>query len=77
MIHRMRIASVAGRLVYFSYYAAGAALLPHLTLYYRSAGLSGRLVGILGAIAPAASLVGAWVWGGFNFGLLTGYISAI
>jgi PPP family 3-phenylpropionic acid transporter len=54
---------VSGRLVYFFFYASAAALVPMLTLYYESLGISGRLLGILAAIWPAGNVVGAALWG--------------
>ena len=53
----------SGKSVYFFFFAAGATLSPQLTLYYRTVGLSGREVGILAAIAPLASILGASLWG--------------
>ena len=53
----------SGKSVYFFYFAASATLAPQLTYYYRSVGLSGREVGILAAIAPLASILGASLWG--------------
>ena len=49
---------------YFCFYAAGAALMPFLVLYYESLGLSGRQIGFLAGISPLVSLVGAPLWGG-------------
>jgi MFS transporter, PPP family, 3-phenylpropionic acid transporter len=49
---------------YFCFYAAGAALMPFLALYYEGLGLSGRQIGFLAGISPLASLVGAPLWGG-------------
>jgi len=49
---------------YFFFYAAGAALFPVLALYYESLGFSGRQIGVLTAIAPLMTLVGAPLWGG-------------
>ena len=48
---------------YFCFYAAAAALLPFLALYYESIGLSGRQIGFLAGISPLVSLVGAPLWG--------------
>jgi PPP family 3-phenylpropionic acid transporter len=48
---------------YFCFYAAGAALLPFLALYYEGLGLSGRQIGVLAGISPLVSLVGAPLWG--------------
>ncbi len=52
----------AGKTVYFFFYAASASLLPVLTLYYESVGLAGGQVGILAALWPAGSVVGAATW---------------
>ena len=49
---------------YFCFYAAGAALMPFLVLYYEILGLSGRQIGFLAGISPLVSLVGAPLWGG-------------
>jgi MFS family permease len=48
---------------YFCFFAAGAALMPFLVLFYESLGLSGRQIGILAGISPLVSLVGAPLWG--------------
>ncbi len=52
----------AGKAVYLFFYAASASLLPVLTLYYESVGLAGGQVGILAALWPAGSVVGAATW---------------
>ena len=59
----MLSASGRGKAVYFFYYAAAAALLPVLTLYYEQVGLTGSQVGILAALWPAGSVIGAASWG--------------
>ena len=46
-------------MLYFLYYAAGAALLPFLPLYYRSLGFGGRRIGFLTSITPLISLIGS------------------
>jgi PPP family 3-phenylpropionic acid transporter len=48
---------------YFCFFAAGAALMPFLVLYYEGLGLSGRQIGFLAGISPLISLVGAPLWG--------------
>jgi PPP family 3-phenylpropionic acid transporter len=48
---------------YFCFYAAGAALMPFLVLYYEGLGLVGRQIGFLAGISPLISLVGAPLWG--------------
>jgi MFS transporter, PPP family, 3-phenylpropionic acid transporter len=49
----------ATKVLYFLYYAAGAALMPFLPLYYRSLGFGGRQIGLLTSISPLISLVGS------------------
>lgn len=49
---------------YFLYYAAAAALLPFLALYYEQVGLSGRQIGLLVGIPPILMLVSPPLWGG-------------
>lgn len=56
-------ASSRGRAVYLAFYAANAALLPMLTLYYESVGVTGARLGLLAALWPAGSIVGASLWG--------------
>ena len=48
---------------YFCFYAAAAALLPFLALYYEGLGLSGRQIGLLAGISPLVGLVAAPLWG--------------
>ena len=48
---------------YFCFYAAAAALLPFLALYFESLGLTGRQIGFLAGISPLVSLFGAPLWG--------------
>ncbi|MFH1568774.1 MAG: major facilitator superfamily domain-containing protein 6 [Gemmatimonadota bacterium] len=48
---------------YLLYYAAMAALLPYLTLYYQQLGLRGGQIGVLVAIPPVLTLFGASLWG--------------
>lgn len=57
------LASRRGTAVYLLFYAANAAVLPVLTLYYESLGVDGARLGLLAAIWPAGSMVGASVWG--------------
>ena len=47
---------------YFCFYAAAAALLPFLALYYESQGLSGRQIGFLTGISPLVGLIAAPLW---------------
>jgi PPP family 3-phenylpropionic acid transporter len=52
------------RLVYFFFYAAWAALLPFLPIFYRAEGLSGAQIGVITSILPLMTLVAAPLWGG-------------
>jgi PPP family 3-phenylpropionic acid transporter len=47
---------------YFCFYAAAAALMPFLALYYESQGLSGRQIGFLAGISPLVGLIAAPLW---------------
>jgi MFS transporter, PPP family, 3-phenylpropionic acid transporter len=49
--------------LYFLYYAAAAALVPFLVVYYQELGLQGTQIGLLAGIPPLLSLVSAPVWG--------------
>ena len=49
--------------LYFLYYAAAAALVPFLVIYYQELGLKGTQIGFLAGIPPLLSLVSAPVWG--------------
>ena len=55
---------LAPKVYYFSFFAAGAALLPYLGLYYASIGLNGRAIGLLTGLPPLITLVAAPLWGG-------------
>ena len=59
----MLSATGRGKAVYFFYFGAGAALMPVLTLYYEHVGLTGSQVGMLAALWPAGSVIGAATWG--------------
>jgi PPP family 3-phenylpropionic acid transporter len=54
---------VAARLGYIALYAAVGASFPYLPVFYESRGLSIGTIGLLIALAAAAGLVGAPVWG--------------
>lgn len=47
---------------YFCFYAATAALIPFLVIYYRHLGLSGEQIGILAALPPFFMLLSAPLW---------------
>ncbi|PKO19054.1 MAG: hypothetical protein CVU39_00450 [Chloroflexi bacterium HGW-Chloroflexi-10] len=49
--------------LYFLYYAAAAALLPFLVVYYQELGLPGTQIGFLAGIPPLMSLLSAPFWG--------------
>ncbi len=49
--------------LYFFIYAAMAALMPFLTLYYERLGLSGKQIGILAAIPPLITFLSAPLFG--------------
>src|SRR5258706_475824 len=49
---------------YLLYFGANACFLPYIVLYYQSLGFSGAQIGILSAISPLISLVGAPFWTG-------------
>ncbi len=48
---------------YFLYYAAAAALIPFLAIYYEQLGFSGRQIGLLAALPPLIILISAPLWG--------------
>lgn len=50
---------------YFLFFAAVSSLIPYLALYYQQIGLSGAQTGILTAVGPLISLVGAPLLTGF------------
>jgi MFS transporter, PPP family, 3-phenylpropionic acid transporter len=49
---------------YLLYFGANACFLPYIVLYYQSLGFSGAQIGILSAISPLISLIGAPFWTG-------------
>jgi PPP family 3-phenylpropionic acid transporter len=49
--------------LYFLYYAAAAALVPFLVIYYQDLGLKGTQIGFLAGLPPLLSLVSAPAWG--------------
>lgn len=60
---RVLTETLSGPLVFLFYYAAASVVVPVLTLYYQEAGVSGQLLGVLAAIWPAGTVVGAAIWG--------------
>ncbi|MFN8495459.1 MAG: major facilitator superfamily domain-containing protein 6 [Caldilineaceae bacterium] len=52
------------KLFYFCNFAAIAAVLPFLALYYKQLGLTGREIGLLASISPLITLLAAPLWGG-------------
>ena len=49
---------------YLLYFGANACFLPYLILYYQGLGFSGAQIGLLSAVSPLISLVGAPFWTG-------------
>ncbi|HSN76761.1 MAG TPA: MFS transporter [Anaerolineae bacterium] len=47
---------------YFLYFAAAAALIPFVVLYYQQLGFSGAQIGLLAGMAPLIAMVGAPLW---------------
>jgi PPP family 3-phenylpropionic acid transporter len=56
--------NTSSSIIYFLYFAAIAAVVPFLALYYRSMGLSGSQVGLLLGISPMVTLFGSPFWTG-------------
>ena len=50
--------------IYFLFYAAWAALIPFLPIFYKSLGFQAGQIGLLASITPLMTLVGAPLWGG-------------
>jgi MFS transporter, PPP family, 3-phenylpropionic acid transporter len=50
------------RAFYFLYYAALAALMPYLAIYFASRGLSGVEIGLLTSLLPLVTMLGAPFW---------------
>ncbi|MBI4928733.1 MAG: MFS transporter [Anaerolineae bacterium] len=50
--------------VYFFFFAAGAALVPFLPIFYKNLGFSGSQIGLLTAFSPLMTMIAAPVWGG-------------
>ncbi len=55
---------VIPKLFYFCNFAAMAAIMPFLALYYKQVGLTGREIGLLASISPLVALLAAPLWGG-------------
>ena len=51
---------------YFLYYAAAAALVPFLVIFYQDLGLTGTQIGLLVGILPLTNLLGAPLWGAIS-----------
>jgi MFS transporter, PPP family, 3-phenylpropionic acid transporter len=51
------------KLFYFLFFAAAACLIPFLSLYYESHGLTGRQIGTLIGLVPVVTLLSAPLWG--------------
>ena len=50
--------------IYFLFYAAWAALVPFLPIFYKSLGFPAAQIGLLLSIPPLMTLAGAPFWGG-------------
>lgn len=50
------------RAFYFLYFAALAALMPYLSIYFASRGLSGLEIGVLASLVPLMTMLGAPFW---------------
>ena len=50
------------RAFYFLYFAALAALMPYLSIYFASRGLTGLEIGFLSSLVPLMTMLGAPVW---------------
>jgi MFS transporter, PPP family, 3-phenylpropionic acid transporter len=50
--------------LYFFFFAAGAALIPFLPLYYQHIGLSGRQIGLLTGLPPLITIFSGPIWSG-------------
>jgi PPP family 3-phenylpropionic acid transporter len=59
-----RSTSIRASIIYFLLFAAIAAILPFLALYYRSLGLSGGQIGILLSVSPLITLFASPFWTG-------------
>ena len=55
---------VIAKLFYFCNFAAMAAIMPFLALYYKQVGLTGRQIGLLASLSPLVMLLAAPLWGG-------------
>jgi PPP family 3-phenylpropionic acid transporter len=51
-------------LFYFLFYAANAAYMPYLVLYYQSLGFTGTQIGLLASLSPLLFMFGAPLWTG-------------
>jgi len=54
------------RPLYFLFYAAGAALIPFLVIYYQDLGLAGTQIGLLAGLPALISLFSGPLWGNFQ-----------
>jgi len=52
--------------VYFTIWAAVGLFFPYITVYYRSIGLSGTQIGLIGMVGALSSAVGSTSWGMIN-----------
>lgn len=71
------------RAMYFVLFAATGAFFPFINLYYRSIGLSGAQIGVIGSVSPLVGMIAGPLWGMISdrFGvtrplLITGLVGA-
>ncbi|MCD6289831.1 MAG: MFS transporter [Anaerolineae bacterium] len=51
------------RVLYFLVFAAVGVIFPYLNVYYRSIGLSGTQIGLIGSLSPLVAMIAAPLWG--------------
>jgi PPP family 3-phenylpropionic acid transporter len=61
-VREMRHPRLLGSLFYLLYYAAGGATYPYMNLFYESAGMTNRQIGVLAALAPVMMMVASPLW---------------
>ncbi|MCS7222345.1 MAG: major facilitator superfamily domain-containing protein 6 [Anaerolineae bacterium] len=54
------------RVLYFFVFAAVGAFFPYINVYYRSIGLSGTQIGLIGSLGPLVGMVAGPLWGLFS-----------
>ncbi len=54
------------RVLYFFLFAAVGAFFPYINVYYRSIGLSGTQIGLIGSLGPLMGMIAGPLWGLFS-----------